>query len=88
MDALEQGDVYLGWNDRLNLYNPACFAYPEANDCTPGERIKVSDMENFEKFITGEKTQWNVPLIQRILNWISVLTLLAAAIIAVPWKRR
>ena len=45
-------------------------------------------MENFEKFITGEKTQWNVPLIQRILNWISVLTLLAAAIIAVPWKRR
>lgn len=76
MEPLETGDVYLGWNDRLNLYNPACFIYPEANDCVPGDRIAVSDIENFTLFTTGEKTQWKVPIAQRILNWISVVALM------------
>ena len=88
MEPLEEGDVYLGWNERLNLYNPACFIYPEANNCEPGDRILVSDKENFTRFVTGEKTLWKVPVMQRVLNWISILTLLAAAAIAVPWKRR
>ncbi|MDA0376063.1 MAG: hypothetical protein O3A80_01990 [bacterium] len=87
MEELKAGDVYLGWDDHLNLYNPACFIYPEVNDCEPGDRIAVDDMENFKSFIAGEKTEWNVPIFQRILNWISILTLLAAIGIVVPWKR-
>ena len=78
MEPLKEGDVYLGWNDRLNLYNPSCFIYPEANDCKPGDRIKISDKPNFERFVRGEKTQWNVPLMQRILNWISVFALIGS----------
>ena len=78
MEELVVGDVYLGWNDHLNLYNPACFVYPESNDCTPGDRIKVSDMENFEQFVEGKKTQWKVPVMQSILNWVSLLTLLTS----------
>jgi hypothetical protein len=88
MEPLEAGDVYLGWDDRLNLYNPACFIYPEVNNCKPGDRIEVADMDNFTQFVSGEKTHWKVPIVQRILNWISVLTLISAAIIAVLWRRR
>jgi len=87
MEPLNEGDVYLGWNDRLNMYNPVCFIYPEANDCSPGDRIQVSDMENFKNFVTGQKTEWNVPVIQRLLNWISVITLIAAVAILMFRKK-
>lgn len=89
MEPLESGDVYLGWNERLNLYNPACFIYPEANNCEPGNRILVSDIENLKRFTTGEKTHWKVPIAQRILNWVSLVALIIAIAILgrKGWKR-
>jgi hypothetical protein len=44
-------------------------------------------MENFKNFVTGQKTEWNVPVIQRLLNWISVITLIAAVAILMFRKK-
>jgi hypothetical protein len=88
MEELVAGDVYLGWNERLNMYNPACFIYPEENDCSPGDRILVDDIENLEQFTTGQKTSWNVPLVQRLLNWISVLSLIVCIGILAVFRRK
>ena len=58
-------------NGVFNLYNPACLQYPEINGCNPGDKIKVSDRENMEKFISRKKTEWRIPAMQKAANWIS-----------------
>ena len=88
-EPLVEGDVYLGWNSRLNMYNPACFIFPEANDCEPGDRILVSDKVNLDRFTQGELATWKVPLMQSILHWISLLTFISSLGILgrALWKR-
>ena len=51
------------WNDRFNMYHPACMQYPKENNCRPGDRIHVNDADNWERFRMGEKTTWKVSLI-------------------------
>lgn len=59
----------------LNMYNPACMVYPEANNCESGDRILVSDTDNLERFRTGKPTTWKMSGLQHVSNWVSVLTL-------------
>ncbi|OGJ54545.1 hypothetical protein A2880_00860 [Candidatus Peribacteria bacterium RIFCSPHIGHO2_01_FULL_49_38] len=78
LDDLVPGPVAIVWDERFNMFNPACMQYPEENDCRPGDRIHVSDAENWERFRMGEKTTWKVSLLQHIGNWVSIFTFIAA----------
>jgi hypothetical protein len=72
--------VALAQSGSLNIYNPACFTYPEANNCQPGDRILVTDQANFEAFVLGQKTTWRRSIWQHIGDGLSVLSLCAAAL--------
>ena len=57
----------------FNLMNPACYAYPEANNCTPGDRIASDDRENFEAFRTGQPLTWKMSRTQWLADGLSLL---------------
>ena len=74
----------------FNMINPACYVYPQENDCKPGDRIRAEDRENLMRFTHGEKVTWRMSLLQRIANWTSLLVLLFCMGIILsqghPWK--
>ncbi len=84
MPALTPGPMHFTKSGESNLFNPACFQYPEANNCKPGDRIARDDIENFERFLGGEKTTWKMSLLQHAANWLSLGTLLACLMGILP----
>ncbi len=74
--SLVEGPVGMEYDHAFNLQNPACFVYPEENRCHPGDRISLSDRENFERFRQGLPTTWKLSRIQRWSDGVSVLTLI------------
>ena len=76
----------------LNLKNPACYAYPKANSCRPGDHFQVSQKRSAELFAARKPFPFELPLRQRIANWVSLiafpLTLLALLALLINRHRR
>ena len=84
------GPVGTVQNGGVNIYNPACYQYPEENHCQPGDRIAVDDRENFEHFLRGEATTWAVSKAQRLSDALSGLSLLGILgfLVWYAWRER
>jgi hypothetical protein len=74
-------------DEKFNLHNPACFIYPEENDCEVGDRISIYDSENFFRFIESKSVTWKTSLIQRVSNWISLMSLVVCVVVLVGYRR-
>ena len=77
----------------LNLKNPACYAFPEANSCRPGDHFEVSQQSSAELFAARKPFPFELPLRQRIANMVSLiaipLTLMALlALLIIRHRRR
>jgi len=87
------GDVTDG---RLNLKNPACYVYPEANACRPGDQFKIDEKIHAERFASHRPYQFILPMQQVVLNYVSlvslVISLLLLGIASVerlaPWLKK
>ena len=60
----------------FNMTNPASLVYPEINQTFPFERIKEADRDKLQIFLNRGQPDWNLPLAQRILNWVSMISFL------------
>jgi hypothetical protein len=70
-------------NGKYNMFNPVCFLFPKENNCLPGERLNISEKDNFEKLINYKPMKFNISLVQKIannINLFSVIILLIALI--------
>jgi len=76
--ALHAGSVSDINNGYYNMINPTGYVYPSVNGTKPYERIRVSDEANFQNFINRRQTNWKFPIMQKILNWLTVLMLITA----------
>jgi hypothetical protein len=90
--VLHEGSVYDINNGYYNIINPTGYVYPEVNNTKPFDRIPVSDKANFIAFINRRPTNWKMPVIQQVLNWITPITLLSEfgtllVVIAKKWLR-
>jgi hypothetical protein len=61
----------------FNMTNPASLVYPEINQTFPFERIKETDRKNLDTFLNRGQPSWKVPMPQKLLNWISVISIMA-----------
>ncbi|HTX92830.1 MAG TPA: hypothetical protein VMC09_16590 [Anaerolineales bacterium] len=77
LETLHAGPVSDITNGSYNLINPTGYVYPAANGTSPFARISASDQANFTKFINRRQTNWKLPLAQRVLDWISLILLIA-----------
>lgn len=62
----------------LNIKNPSCYVWPEANDCEPGDHFTVEQKEAAKAFLNFRPFPFQIPTSQRIANWINGLSLIAA----------
>jgi hypothetical protein len=61
----------------FNMTNPSGYVFPELNATRPFERIPVSEKDKLEAFANHKQPDWNIPIYQQILDWVSGLTVLA-----------
>lgn len=91
--TLQVGPVNDVTDGALNLKNPACYAFPEANSCRPGDHFHVSQKSSAELFAARKPFPFGLPLRQRIANWVTLiaipLTLMALlALLIIQHRRR
>lgn len=61
----------------LNLKNPACFLFPQDNNCTIGDHFRSDQLLDAERFLSFKPFSYQAPLYQRIANIISLVLLVA-----------
>jgi hypothetical protein len=90
MGGLRGGDVMDARGGRLNIKNPACYVFPAANACKPGDEFADTDAERAAAFIDYRPFAFERPLYARLANWLSLLSALAVppVFLAAWWKRR
>ncbi|MEI8230844.1 MAG: hypothetical protein WCG83_06965 [Candidatus Peregrinibacteria bacterium] len=73
----------------FNLMNPACYQYPVANSCKPGDRIAVQDGQNLENFRRGLPVSWKISIAQYIADrlTLSALSIVLFALIIVIMRK-
>ena len=59
-------------NGYFNMTNPASMVFHRENDLQLFERVKIDDEENLKRFIERGQPRWKLPVIQVILNWVSL----------------
>jgi hypothetical protein len=69
------GNIFEENDGYFNMTNPASLVFPETNQTYPFERIKVSERDKLESFRERRQPAWRIPLLQRVLNILSILTL-------------
>jgi hypothetical protein len=87
--ALRPGPALAAADGLLNLKNPACLVYPEANQCRPGDHFAVGQTADAHRFLSYRPFAFVVPWWQRAANATSLATLglMALALVVAAGRR-
>jgi hypothetical protein len=90
--VLHAGSVYDISNGYYNIIDPTGYVFPEVNRSQMYERIPINEKAQFLDFINRRQPNWNLPLIQQVLDWTALITLVAEfcillALFARKWLR-
>jgi hypothetical protein len=72
----------------LNIKNPACYVWPDANNCEPGDHFTVVQKEAAKAFANYKPYPFQMPIAQRIANWVNCLSLIAALFFLILYAAR
>lgn len=65
----------------FNLKNPACYLFPEENQCEPGDHFQESEAEPLELFVNYRPFKFEVSHRQEVFNVMTTLSLLIATLL-------
>jgi hypothetical protein len=90
--VLHAGSVYDTSDGYFNIVDPTAYVFPEVNHSQVYERIPVTQKAQFLDFINRRQPDWKLPLIQQVLDWTALVTLIAElcallALLARKWIR-
>jgi hypothetical protein len=74
----------------LNLKNPACYLFPGANNCRPGDEFRSDQASMAASFATYAPVPFARPALQIAAGWVNLLALIVS-VIALPvllWRNR
>lgn len=77
MEQFPQGRMHAGpplaaEDGMLNLKNPACMVYPDANECRPGDHFTEAQAPSAQRFVDYRPFEFRLPWWQRLANWTSL----------------
>jgi len=75
---LEVGSVFKEKNGYLNIKNPACYVFPEVNDCLPGDHFKICEQKKAMAFTHYRPYDFEMTFLQKIANRVTVISLFLA----------
>ena len=81
--ALREGNIMQPRNGVLNLKNPACFIYPEENECRPGDHFAMADSADATAFAAYRPYPFNISRAQRIGNITSLAAISSLALLQI-----
>jgi hypothetical protein len=70
------GNAFLDHNGVLNFKNPACYVFPAANHCTPGDQFTEAQADALRIFLAYGPLPFNKPVNAELADWIGILSLL------------
>jgi hypothetical protein len=62
----------------LNFKNPACYVFPEANHCLPGDQFDDSQLDDLRIFLAYGPLAFAKPWYAELADWIGIFAALAA----------
>ncbi len=77
---LRPGPALEARGGRLNLKNPACYLYPAANGCEPGDAFRAEQIDDARRFTRFEPFPWQRSPGQRIADALSRISLCGFAV--------
>jgi len=75
---LQPGPVFKEIDGYLNIKNPACYVFPKANHCRPGDHFTVAEKDKALAFTHYRPYAFDMPLLQRAANGVTVVSLILA----------
>jgi hypothetical protein len=60
-------------NERYNMKNPACYVFPEENNCSPGDHFTFEQKEELMSFVSYKGFDFNMTKEQHFFNWLSLI---------------
>ncbi len=78
---LRAGRVDQVFNGRFNIKNPACYVYPEENNCRPGDHFIVAQATQAEAFVSYRPFAFALPGWQTAATHVSRWLLVAIALL-------
>lgn len=85
-EGLMTGSVFQEKDGYLNLKNPACYVFPKENDCKPGDRFRVEQIEAVKSFVEYRPFAFNISTRQRAGNAVTEWSLWVIGFLAVIWS--
>ena len=80
--TIHPGPALLAEQGILNLKNPACYLYPQENQCTPGDHFRIDQIAAASQFINFRPFDFRASRIQRLANWLNLAALGAVTLFA------
>jgi hypothetical protein len=77
LTAIHAGPVSDVTDGYYNIINPTGYVFPEVNHSQEFERIPVTEKAQFLAFINRGVPDWKLPLIQQVLDWVALFTLIS-----------
>jgi hypothetical protein len=63
-------------NGRFNMKNPACYVFPEENNCRPGDHFRQDQAESLAAFLAYRQFEFSISTLQKVANGISLLSII------------
>ncbi len=83
--SLRAGPVMRILEGVFNLKNPACYVYPQANGCRPGDHFSVAQQEAAEAFVHYRPFPFRMPVWQEAANRINLATLFGVPVFLIGY---
>lgn len=90
--SLHVGAVLAEKDGRLNIKNPACYLYPEQNNCAPGDHFTVAQRDAAQSFANYKPYPFSFSPTQKFANNVTytalalLMALLAVALLKKFWR--
>lgn len=87
--ALHPGPVLAETDGLLNIKNPACYLYPEQNNCAPGDHFTAAQRKAAQAFANYKPYPFSFSTGQQIANLVTQATLvLLVALLAIALSKK
>jgi len=70
-------------NKIFNLKNPACYVFPNDNNCNPGDHFRIDQEDELLNFVNYKGFNFNMPVRQHIFNWMSLVGFVISSVFLV-----
>jgi hypothetical protein len=85
---VHEGSIFDTQNGYYNMTDPTGYVYPQVNNSKLFALIPVTDHQKLVDFVNRRQSDWNLPLVQIILDWTAGLTFALILLAIVLYQAR